>query len=274
MLDLLAQATDLVVGDVRHFFEGHFFGRRSSASSRTRTACEGSTRMWSPALRRSLRRGSERVTTRSSSVWPSTTARPSPNSSTIAMISPRPGEARTLDDIERLVQNDELPLGKVRGVDVRVNVDAHVLAVDHDLGGAVLVRALVDAVAVRRRAELVDLFLQELHLLLGFLKRRHQLLVLSLRIRELVARQVDSDGASRRIRRERGRGGGGTRRSHRRRSAALREGLRFRREEIVPWSVRAPSSVYPSLIARAPEVRSCVARIVTLLISPSGRFVA
>ena len=50
--------------------------------------------------------------------------------------------------------------------------------------------AIEDAVGVRRRAELVDLLLQELDLLLRFLEHADQLLVLALGVGALLARQL------------------------------------------------------------------------------------
>ena len=99
-------------------------------------------------------------------------------------------EARRLDDVERLVQQDVLALDEQERIDVRVHVDAHRAAVDEDLGGAVLVRALEDAVGVRRRAELVDLLLEELDLLLRLLEHADEPLVLALGVGELLARQL------------------------------------------------------------------------------------
>jgi hypothetical protein len=100
------------------------------------------------------------------------------------------GETRSLDHVEGLVQNHELAFLEMGGVEIRVHVDPHALAVDDDLRSAVLVAALEDTVAVGRRAELVDLFLQELDLLLRLLEDPHQLLVLTLRIAQLIAREV------------------------------------------------------------------------------------
>ena len=71
-----------------------------------------------------------------------------------------------------------------------MHVDAHRATVDQDLGGAVLVRALEDPVGVRRRAELVDLLLQELDLLLRFLEHADEPLVLALGVGELLAREL------------------------------------------------------------------------------------
>ena len=62
--------------------------------------------------------------------------------------------------------------------------------VDQDLGGAVLVRAVEDPVGVRRRAELVDLLLQELDLLLRLLEHADELLVLALGVGALLAREL------------------------------------------------------------------------------------
>ena len=99
-------------------------------------------------------------------------------------------EAGALDDVERLVEDQELAFLEVGGVDVRMHVDAHVLAVDDDLDRPVLVGPHEHAVGVRRRTELVDLFLEEFDLLLGLLQRRDELLVLALGIRLLLATQV------------------------------------------------------------------------------------
>ena len=71
-----------------------------------------------------------------------------------------------------------------------MHVDAHRLAVDEDLRGAVLVRADEDPVGVRRRAELVDLLLEELDLLLRLLEHADELLVLALGVGELLAREL------------------------------------------------------------------------------------
>jgi hypothetical protein len=101
-------------------------------------------------------------------------------------------EARGLDDVERLVQHDLLAFHELERVDVRVDVHAHLAAVDEDLGGAVLVGAREDSVVVRRSAELVDLFLEELDLLLGFLEHTDQTLVLALGVGELLAGEVVS----------------------------------------------------------------------------------
>jgi hypothetical protein len=68
-----------------------------------------------------------------------------------------------------------------------MHVDAHLSAVDEDLGRAVLVGPTEDPVVVGRRAELVDLLLEELDLLLGLLQDLHQPLVLALGIDELFA---------------------------------------------------------------------------------------
>src|SRR5574338_338975 len=99
-------------------------------------------------------------------------------------------EPRRLHDVERLVQHAELPFLELEGVELRVDVHAHRLAVHRDLGGAVLVGPREDPVRVWRRAPLVDLLLQELDLLLRLLQRVHQLLVLALRVGELVAREL------------------------------------------------------------------------------------
>src|SRR5690606_8427766 len=87
-------------------------------------------------------------------------------------------------------QEDELPFLELVRIDLRVDVDAHRAAVDHDLGRPVLVRAREDAIAVGRRAELVDLLLEELDLLLRLLERVDELLVLPLRVGELLAHEV------------------------------------------------------------------------------------
>ena len=99
-------------------------------------------------------------------------------------------EARRLDDVERLVEHDLLAFHELERVDVRVHVHAHLPAVDEDLGRAVLVGAHEDAVVVRRRAELVDLLLEELDLLLRLLEHADEPLVLALGIGELFAREV------------------------------------------------------------------------------------
>ena len=98
--------------------------------------------------------------------------------------------ARRLDDVERLVEHDELALLELERIEVRVHVDAHRPAVHQDLGRAVLVRAVEDPVGVRRRAELVDLLLQELDLLLGLLEHADEPLVLALGVGELLAREL------------------------------------------------------------------------------------
>ncbi len=64
--------------------------------------------MLSPTLSFSRRSGAASVTTRSSSVWPSTIARPSPRTSTIEADLAARREAGALDDVERLVQHDQL----------------------------------------------------------------------------------------------------------------------------------------------------------------------
>ena len=89
-------------------------------------------------------------------------------------------EGRRLDDVERLVQHDQLTFHELEWVDVRVQVHAHRPAVDEDLAGSVFVGALEDAVRVRRRAQLVDFLLEELDLLLRFLQRADEPLVLAL----------------------------------------------------------------------------------------------
>ena len=99
-------------------------------------------------------------------------------------------EARAFDHVEGLVQHDELTVLEVARIDVRMDVHAHLLAVDDDLGSAVLVGAHEHAVAVGRRAELVDLLLEELDLLLRLLERSYELLVLALRVTDLVAQQM------------------------------------------------------------------------------------
>ena len=71
-----------------------------------------------------------------------------------------------------------------------MHVDAHRPSVDQDLRGAVLVGAVEDPVGVRRRAELVDLLLEELDLLLRFLEHAHQPLVLALGVGALLAREL------------------------------------------------------------------------------------
>jgi len=75
-------------------------------------------------------------------------------------------------------------------VEVRVDVHAHLAPVDEDLRGAVLVRPAEDPVVVRRRTELVHLFLEHLDLLLRFLEDVHQSLVLPFGVRELLAREL------------------------------------------------------------------------------------
>jgi hypothetical protein len=99
-------------------------------------------------------------------------------------------EARRLDDVERLVQHHLLAFDELERIDVRVHVHAHLPPVDEDLRGAVLVGAGEDPVVVRRSAELVDLLLEELDLLLRFLQDAHEPLVLALGVGELLARQV------------------------------------------------------------------------------------
>ena len=122
-----------------------------------------------------------------------------------------------------------------------MDVDAHRATVDDDLGGAVLVRAREDAVGVRRRAELVDLLLEELDLLLGFLERVDELLVLALGVGELLRAAAGSGGAARRTRRARGRAGGGTPSSRCRRSAARPGDPRPDRPAARADRARAPS---------------------------------
>ncbi len=97
---------------------------------------------------------------------------------------------RRLDDVEGLVQDDELALLELEGVEVRVDVHAHLAPVHEDLGGAVLVGTAEDPVVVRRRAELVDLLLEELDLLLRLLQHVDESLVLPLGVRALLARQL------------------------------------------------------------------------------------
>ena len=96
-------------------------------------------------------------------------------------------EGRGVDDVERFVQHDELTFHQLLDADVRVRVDPHHLAVDVDLAGAVLVRALEQAVRVRRRAELVDFLLEQIDLLLRVLQRVDELLVLALGVVDLLA---------------------------------------------------------------------------------------
>ncbi len=71
-----------------------------------------------------------------------------------------------------------------------MDVDAHRPAVHDDLRRTVLVGAREDTVVVGRRAEFVDLLLQEFDLLLRLLQRVHQLLVLALGIAQLLAQHV------------------------------------------------------------------------------------
>ena len=99
-------------------------------------------------------------------------------------------EATGLDGVERLVQDEQLALHQLLGAQVRMHVHAHHLAVDVDLDGAVLVGTLEHAVGVRRRAQLVDLFLEQVDLLLRVLQRVDELLVLALRVVVLLARAV------------------------------------------------------------------------------------
>src|SRR5262249_53483364 len=99
-------------------------------------------------------------------------------------------EARRLDDVERLVQQDVLSFDEEERIDVGMDVHPHRATVDQDLGRAVLVGTLEDSVGVRGRAELVDFFLQELDLLLRLLEDSYESLVLSLRVRELLASEL------------------------------------------------------------------------------------
>src|SRR3990170_1537046 len=93
--------------------------------------------------------------------------------------------ARRLDDVQPLVQ-DQLLAGPERlGLDGRVEVDLHLAALRQDVDGAVLVDREVDAVRRGRRAELVDLLLEGGDLLPRLVEGVDELLVLVERLHEL-----------------------------------------------------------------------------------------
>ena len=102
------------------------------------------------------------------------------------------GIARRLDDVERLVQNNQLPFFELERIEVRVNVDAHRSPVHDDFGGSVFVRPRKHTVRVGRCAEFVDLFLEHFNLLLGFLQHVDELLVLGLAFADLLSRRVEA----------------------------------------------------------------------------------
>src|SRR3990172_6558880 len=93
--------------------------------------------------------------------------------------------ARRLDDVQPLVQ-DQLLAGPERlGLDGRVEVDLHLAPLRQDVDGAVLVDREVDAVRRGRRAELVDLLLEGGDLLPRLVEGVDELLVLVERLHEL-----------------------------------------------------------------------------------------
>jgi hypothetical protein len=98
--------------------------------------------------------------------------------------------ARRLDHVERLVEHDVLTFLELEGVEVGMRVHPHRPAVHDDLGGTVLIGPLEDSVVVGRRAQLVDLFLQELDLLFRLLEHADEALVLALGVGALLASEM------------------------------------------------------------------------------------
>src|SRR5207249_6121276 len=93
-----------------------------------------------------------------------------------------------LDDVEALVEDELLPGLEHVGLEGRVEVDLHLAALGQDGDGVVLVGGEVDAVGRGRGAELVDLFLERRDLLARLVERVHELLVLIERLHELTIR--------------------------------------------------------------------------------------
>jgi hypothetical protein len=184
-LDLLAEAADLVVGRVGDLFQHHLFHRR------LRQLLEGvvGARVVEHVISDLQLLAAQRLRQRH---HPLVVGVPEDDGPVVGDEVDDGGDlaaghvARGLDHVERLVQDDQLPLLELERVEVRVHVDAHLAAVHEDLGRAVLVGTVEDPVVVGRRAELVHLLLEELDLLLGFLEHGHEPLVLSLGVRALL----------------------------------------------------------------------------------------
>src|SRR5881397_1555197 len=96
--------------------------------------------------------------------------------------------AGRLDDVEPLVQDQLLPGLERLGLDRWVEVHLDLPTLREDVDGPVLVGGEVDAVRRGRRAELVHLFLERGDLLAGFIEGVHELLVLVERLHELAVR--------------------------------------------------------------------------------------
>src|SRR5205809_741188 len=93
-----------------------------------------------------------------------------------------------LVEIEPLVQDQILPGLERLGLDRWVEVHLDLPTLREDVDGPVLVGGVVDAVRRGRRAELVHLFLERGDLLAGFIEGVHELLVLVERLHELAVR--------------------------------------------------------------------------------------
>src|SRR5258705_1783849 len=89
-----------------------------------------------------------------------------------------------LDDVEAFVEDELLAGLEHLGLERGVEVDLHLATLGEDGNGAVLVGGEIDAVRRGRGAELVDLFLERGDLLARFLQRRHENLVLIVRLGE------------------------------------------------------------------------------------------
>jgi hypothetical protein len=91
-------------------------------------------------------------------------------------------------DVERLVEDDLLPLLELGGVDLGVERDTHLAAGGEDVDAAVLVGGEVRAVPRRRHRQLLDLLPEGGDVLARFPEGGGQLLVLRQRLGELALR--------------------------------------------------------------------------------------
>jgi len=188
-LDLLAEPTDLLVGHVRDLFEDDLLHRRLGQLLERVVRARVDQHVVAGLELLRPQRGRERDHALLVGVTQHDRAVIAEEIHHVRDLAPADVAGR-LDHVERLVQHDELTLFQRERVQVGMHVDAHRLSVHQDFGRAVFVRAGEHPIGVRRSAQLVDLFLQELDLLLGLLEHAHELLVLALGVRELLARHL------------------------------------------------------------------------------------